>query len=63
MRPQLTVCRTVTIRLSADYPSTEDEAAAVERDLDSSLDEAVDEIHHLVAKHLLAHGRVAVTTY
>jgi hypothetical protein len=60
MKAQLTVCRSVTIRVSADYPSTQDEEAAIERDLDSSLDETVEEIRRLVAK-LLAHGHVAMT--
>ena len=62
MKPQLTVCRTVTIRVSADYPSTQDEEAAVERDLDASLDQTVEEIRRLAAKQLLGHGSVAVTT-
>jgi hypothetical protein len=59
MRPQLTVCRTVTIRVSADYPSTQDEEAAVERDLDSSLEQ----IRRLAAKQFVVRGSVAVTTY
>jgi hypothetical protein len=63
MKSQLTVCRTVIIRVSADYPSTQDQEAAVERDLDSSLDQTLEEIRHLADKQLLSHGRVDVTTY